>query len=319
MERRHAAMGRTNSMDIEDLFAFQDRITDAVVGLIEPEVRKAEIDRARRKHPSSLGAYDLYLRALPNFRSASDTSRHSAIQQLEEAIALDAGFSAWGFAYGAWAHERQFLAWRAGPWRGWIGAAPWCLPMPRRRSTPTARWSPPSGGSALINVGGDRARGITMVVEAARAHPNDHTVLFLAGYGNILFGDVDIGRRGLSFAPSSWLPARQTTMRACRGSASPISSPVNIQRRSSWPLLRHGRQHPMAAHAVVSRGELARISTEGRRRMAIVARLRAETLPASLNALRQFRLQSLPRVSTGMPGRAAQGRACGGLEPACGC
>ena len=42
----------------EDIFAFQDAITEGVVGLVEPTIRKAEIDRARRKRPESLEAYD---------------------------------------------------------------------------------------------------------------------------------------------------------------------------------------------------------------------------------------------------------------------
>ncbi len=274
--------------DIEDLFAFQDRITDAVVGLIEPEVRKAEIDRARRKHPSSLGAYDLYLRALPNFRSASDTSRHSAIQQLEEAIELDAGFSM-GLAYAAWAHERQFS----------FGAQDHSE-VDRRRTlvlADAATAIDPDDplvtaicGSALINVGGDRARGLTMLVEAARAHPNDHTVLFLAGYGNILFGDVDIGRRAflraIELAPGA--PDNYESLSGI-GIAHFIageytaalswllrSMAANTQWPPTWWFL-------AASYAHLDRREEA---------MAIVARLRAEALPASLNALRQFKLQS---------------------------
>ena len=51
--------------DTEDVFNFQDRITDSVVGIVEPSVQRSEIERARRKRPDNLNAYDLYLRALP--------------------------------------------------------------------------------------------------------------------------------------------------------------------------------------------------------------------------------------------------------------
>ena len=54
---------------LEDVFDLQDKITDAVVGIIEPSLRRAEIERARRKRPENLDAYDLYLRALPHFHS----------------------------------------------------------------------------------------------------------------------------------------------------------------------------------------------------------------------------------------------------------
>ncbi len=50
----------------DDIFALQDEITISVVGVIEPSLRKAEIDRAKRKRPDNLDAYDLVLRALPD-------------------------------------------------------------------------------------------------------------------------------------------------------------------------------------------------------------------------------------------------------------
>jgi len=55
---------------LEDVFDLQDKITETIVGIIEPSVRRAEIERARRKRPENLGAYDLYLRALPHTQSA---------------------------------------------------------------------------------------------------------------------------------------------------------------------------------------------------------------------------------------------------------
>jgi hypothetical protein len=56
--------------DLEDVFELQDRITARVVGIVEPSVKRAEIERAERKRPDNLDAYDLYLRALPHFASA---------------------------------------------------------------------------------------------------------------------------------------------------------------------------------------------------------------------------------------------------------
>src|SRR5947207_908724 len=50
---------------LEDVFDLQDKITETIVGIIEPSVRRAEIERSRRKRPENLGAYALYLRALP--------------------------------------------------------------------------------------------------------------------------------------------------------------------------------------------------------------------------------------------------------------
>ena len=47
---------------LEDVFAVQDEITDAIVAAIEPQVYAAENFRASRKPPESLDAWDLVMR-----------------------------------------------------------------------------------------------------------------------------------------------------------------------------------------------------------------------------------------------------------------
>jgi len=79
---------------LNDIFALQDELTLAVVGAIEPSLRQAEIERAKRKRPESLGAYDLYLRALPYaFASMPDTAE-IALPLLEQAIAIQPDYAA---------------------------------------------------------------------------------------------------------------------------------------------------------------------------------------------------------------------------------
>jgi adenylate cyclase len=51
---------------LEEVFELQDKVAISVAGVIEPTLRQTEIERARRKRPDSLDAYDLYLRALPH-------------------------------------------------------------------------------------------------------------------------------------------------------------------------------------------------------------------------------------------------------------
>src|SRR5207247_2763307 len=78
---------------LEDGFDLQDKITETIVGIIEPSVRRAEIERARRKRPENLGAYDLYLRALPHTQSAMPGDAAVAIGYLEEALKLDPNYA----------------------------------------------------------------------------------------------------------------------------------------------------------------------------------------------------------------------------------
>jgi TolB-like protein/class 3 adenylate cyclase/tetratricopeptide (TPR) repeat protein len=79
---------------LEDVFDLQDRMTETIVAIIEPSVRGAEIERARRKRPDNLGAYDLFLRALPHAYAAMPDDAAIAIRHLEEALKLDPDYAA---------------------------------------------------------------------------------------------------------------------------------------------------------------------------------------------------------------------------------
>lgn len=73
----------------EDIFALQDEIALSTVGAIAPSVRKAEIERVRRKRPESLDAYDLVLQAQPDVDSGMPAQVTRALGLLKRAIALD--------------------------------------------------------------------------------------------------------------------------------------------------------------------------------------------------------------------------------------
>jgi adenylate cyclase len=74
---------------VADIFDLQDRITASVVGAIQPSIRAAEIERARRKRPDSLNAYDLVMQALPYVWSLDAASNQVATRLLDEALRLD--------------------------------------------------------------------------------------------------------------------------------------------------------------------------------------------------------------------------------------
>jgi len=79
---------------LDDIFALQDKLTISVIGAIEPTLRQAEIERARRKRPNSLDAYDLYLRALPFAFTAMPGDADKALPFLEQAIRLEPDYAA---------------------------------------------------------------------------------------------------------------------------------------------------------------------------------------------------------------------------------
>jgi len=88
-----------------DVFSLQDEMTDAVVAKIGPQVRLAEIDRAIRKPPGNLTAYDQLLKARAALNSGA---LNLAKEQLDGALKQDPDYTmakalrAWTFTLIGW-------------------------------------------------------------------------------------------------------------------------------------------------------------------------------------------------------------------------
>jgi TolB-like protein len=93
---------------LEDVFELQDQIAISVAGVIEPTLRQAEIERARRKRPDSLDAYNLYLRALPHAFTAMPEHADKALPLLVKAVELEPDYAA-AHAIIAFCHEQRYL------------------------------------------------------------------------------------------------------------------------------------------------------------------------------------------------------------------
>jgi TolB-like protein len=93
---------------LDDVFALQDEITMSVVGAIEPSLRRAEIERVRRKRPEHLDAYDLVLRATPFVETAMAGDASHALPLLERALALEPDY-ALAHGHAAVCHEILFM------------------------------------------------------------------------------------------------------------------------------------------------------------------------------------------------------------------
>jgi TolB-like protein len=92
---------------LEDVFVLQDEITMRVIGAIEPNLRKAEIDRVKRQRPSNLNAYDLLLRALPFVPAEMPKEAAIAIPLLEDALKLEPNYGA-AHAFLSWCLHIRF-------------------------------------------------------------------------------------------------------------------------------------------------------------------------------------------------------------------
>jgi adenylate cyclase len=74
---------------LEDIFALQDEITEALVGAMNPALLKSEMERAARKDPRNLDAYDAGLRALWHLWKFTEEDNAKARALAERAIKLD--------------------------------------------------------------------------------------------------------------------------------------------------------------------------------------------------------------------------------------
>ena len=75
--------------DLADIFAVQDEITQTVVGAIEPELSRAEQERARQKPPDNMDAWDFYQRGQWHFNRITPEDLSRAKVMYRSAIDLD--------------------------------------------------------------------------------------------------------------------------------------------------------------------------------------------------------------------------------------
>lgn len=96
---------------LADIFDLQDEIALNVVSAIEPRLRRAELERVKRKRPENLDAYDLVLQAQPDVYCGMPKEATRALALLEQAIVLEPGY-ALAHAFAAMCHHCLYL--RAG-------------------------------------------------------------------------------------------------------------------------------------------------------------------------------------------------------------
>ncbi|GIK86193.1 MAG: adenylate cyclase [Betaproteobacteria bacterium] len=169
---------------LDDVFDLQDQITAGVVAAIEPSVRKAEIERAKRKRPDSLDAYDLYLRALEQSYTFTPAGRSAALSLLDAALALDPGYAeAHGVA--AFCLQQRYL---------WGGRAPADREAALRHAEAVAALRTDDATTlalaalALSALGGRHDAALAMVQRALAQNPSSATAHNASALINMLLG-----------------------------------------------------------------------------------------------------------------------------------
>ncbi|WP_417524962.1 hypothetical protein [Marinovum sp.] len=91
---------------LDDLFDLLDRIAAQVAGQVLPNLRAAEIARARARPPQDRTAYELMLTALPHFWAHRAEENVRAIALLEQALEHQPDYAP-AMAYKAWCHAHH--------------------------------------------------------------------------------------------------------------------------------------------------------------------------------------------------------------------
>ncbi len=175
--------------DLADVFDLQDRLTERVVGTLAPQIRRAEIERARRARPESLDAYDLYLRALPHVYAMRPAENTLGLEFLSEAMRLDPGYVP-ARAFAAWCYEQRVT-------RGWPLSQPDDAGSAIRlaRETLDADTGDANAisiaGFVLVMVGRDYVPGLAALRDAVRLNSFDVFVLMNGGWGEVWAGSLD--------------------------------------------------------------------------------------------------------------------------------
>jgi adenylate cyclase len=193
---------------IDDIFALQDDITLSTVAAIEPNLRHAEIERAKRKRPENLDAYDLVLRATPLADTGMPDGASRALPFLEKALSIDPEYA---LAHGqaAFCHEILFI--RAGRREENRTAA-------IRHAHAAIALGPDDapalayGGIAIGLVEHDRVLAMEVFESALAISPSTAWALLwgalILGWGGEAERAIDWGERGIRLSPfDPWITA----------------------------------------------------------------------------------------------------------------
>jgi adenylate cyclase len=192
--------------NLTDVFDLQDQITAGVVGAIEPSVRHAEIERARRKRSEKFDAYDLYLQALPHIWAHNPQERAKGLDFLNAALQIDPSYAA-AHGLAAWAYQQRFQRGGAAisDREAAIRHARTALSLDTDDTTALSL-----AGFAVISLEHDHQAGINATERALLHNPNSAQALGYSAVVNSLVGrfDTALDRARQSIRLSPFDPVR---------------------------------------------------------------------------------------------------------------
>jgi TolB-like protein/Tfp pilus assembly protein PilF len=178
--------------ELDEIFDFQDRIVESIVGIVEPQLQQAEIERARSRRPDSLTGYDLYLRALEGYGSATEPDNVRSTGLIERAIEVDPQNGTYLIIAADVIQHRFGMGW------------PPLRPDDARRARDlinralAAAPDDPNvvtrAGNMLLQHFREYDRGLAMVRRGVALNPFNFFSVGLAGVGELHCGDLDVAQ-----------------------------------------------------------------------------------------------------------------------------
>jgi TolB-like protein/class 3 adenylate cyclase len=165
--------------DLEDVFDLQDQIVASVVGALEPQMLRVELDRIHRKRPENFDAYDLTLCGLSHMNKLTAQDTATALDYFRRAIEADPGYAR-AYAMAAWCYRRRVYL------RGMILSEEEkneCLRLARAalqidNTDPYVLWH---AGFAVALVEQDIDSGLSLIDRSLAANPNSNRALLSSG------------------------------------------------------------------------------------------------------------------------------------------
>lgn len=188
-----AATGRNLWADrydgsIDDVFELQDKVTASVVGAVEPNLRRAEIERASAKPTENLDAYDCYLRALQQNYVLTKAGNDEALRLLAKATEIDPTYTL-AQAFASFCHiMRHVQAWQDHPERERdAGLALARMALQDHRDDPTTLCRAAHG---LAYHGQDYDMAVRAIDRSLLLNPNSAQALNSSGWIGNYIGDA---------------------------------------------------------------------------------------------------------------------------------
>ena len=270
---------------LSDIFDLQDQITASVVAAIEPKLRYAEIERARRKPTESVDAYDLFLQAVVLNNSRKKEDNQEALRLIYRAIEIDPRYAA-AYALGGYCYLRQKVQGFVSPSDPVLaeGIRLARLAAEHGRDEPEALWM---AGVTMAFLAGDFEEGLALTERSLALSPNSANGLMGSGLVRAYFGETDSAIAQLERS-RQLSPLDPLAYGTCLGFAAAHFMAGRYEEASDWcdrTLHEAPSYYPPALHIKTACCGLLGQFEEGRK---WVERLLAVTPDASLTSLREF-------------------------------